>query len=437
MIDSSQNFLAVAALRIHVVLCTLWISGCGIVTKGSSLDVVLSDGTIQNLNMAPRHYRVKEHCLDVVTKVTPNLIASIAPLSVEQKATLPWPKRILSYKAAECQSFKRRILDELKATLKRNGVNDSSVLVIKRVEKREEIALRAVAEFIHIDRVSLLIGINSIHANAMVKLADPAQVPIFIVNPNSKHSKSGQSMRVYPPVNRLAQKLYDQYARHGVTHTTVLYPRNADLDLLEQLKRIAGTSFYFMESSYDSNASSDVLASIKGAAARMALVRSKSQGLLILDNFKMVRHIVNIVRSSIGDMNIIMTGNQQWRSPALVTPREEALEGAMFVDFIGSYADLPPGLEVPLPESPYFTTAQAASRIDYQIIGHRLGTIAAQVIRKPWSRQRIATELQQMKNSWDNYFPIGEPVFDSKRDSSWPAFLFKIQGDKIQIDNAG
>ena len=163
------------------------------------------------------------------------------------------------------------------------------------------------------------------------------------------------------------------------------------------------------------------------------MVRSKSQAVLILDNFKMVRHLVNMIRTGLGDGNVIISGNQQWRSPALVTPKEEALEGAMFVDFIGSYADLPPALAAPTPESPLFTTAQAASRLDYQLIGHRLGTLSSSVMKSIRSRQRIATELQSMHNSWDNYFPPSELAFDKNRDSSWPAFLFKVKGENIEI----
>lgn len=442
---------------------------CGILTKGSVLDVVHADGSIQPINLAPRHYRVQDHCVEVLTFAGPNLLSTLAPLTPDQRARLAWPSRVANYKVSDCQSFKARgkimqdfdslytshahkigiilppaaaneaalqlVLDEYKAALKRNGVTDDNALVIRRVEKKEDAALKATAEMIHMDRVSILVGVNSVHTAAMVKLADPAQVPVFIVNPTTAHSKSNQSMRVYPPVSTLAQKLVDQYKQRNVSHVTVLYPKDGDTDLLKQLKNISGSSLYFMESSYDPISPNDVLATVRGAAGRMALTRSKTQGLLILDNFKMVRHIVNIVRGPLAELSVVITGNQQWRSPALVTPREEALEGAMFVDFIGSYADLPTGLEVPMPESPYFTTAQAASRIDYQIIGHRLGTLSIQALRKNWSRQRIAKELQSLRNSWDNYFPVGEPAFNEKRDSTWPVFLFQIQGETIVPDN--
>lgn len=434
--------------------------------------MIQSDGNVQTINMAPRHYMVAEHCVDVLNKVTPNLYASVAPLSQDQRDRLPWLKRIAQYKTTDCENFHRRgtimkdfdhiyadhddkigvilppvaaneaalqlILGELSAALKRNGtLYPERVIITRRVDKREDASLRAAAELIHLNRVSLLIGINSTQTQALAKIADVAQVPVFMVNPTTPHAKTRQTMRIYPPIAALARKLLDVYRANGITHTTVLYPRGSDLDLLDQLKKIGGKSIYFMESSYDPSSPTDILNSTRGATQRMAMLSSPTQGVLILDNFKMVRHLVNIIRGAAGSMKLVLTGNQQWRSPALVHPREEGLEGALFVDFIGSYADVPSGLAAPIPESPFFTTAQAASRIDYQIIGHRLGTLAAQVLRSPWSRQRIAVELQSLTNSWDNYFPVGAPAFDAQRDSSWPAFMFKVEGESIQLSQNG
>lgn len=454
--------------RTFLTTTFLLLQSCGLLTQGSQLDVVDADGSIQTINMAPRHYLVKEHCLDIVRKATPNLLKSASYLAPQDMQRLPWYKRLQSYRVEDCSKFHHRgammkdydtiyadrqdkigvilppaaaneaalqlILEEYRASLKRNGVDPDKTLIIRRVDKREDAALRAAAELIHLERVALLVGVNSVHSQALAKIADPAQVPVFLVNPNSPHSKSKQTMRVYPPMDRLAEKLLDVYLAAGVTHATVLYPQGADLDLYQDIKRLAANRIYFMETSYDPG-NKNLLEHVNQAVHRMAMVRSKSQAVLILDNFKMVRHLVNMIRTGLGDGNVIISGNQQWRSPALVTPKEEALEGAMFVDFIGSYADLPTALAAPTPESPLFTTAQAASRLDYQLIGHRLGTLSSSVVKSIWSRQRIATELQSERNSWDNYFPPSELAFDKNRDSSWPAFLFRVKGETIEIVN--
>jgi hypothetical protein len=146
----------------------------------------------------------------------------------------------------------------------------------------------------------------------------------------------------------------------------------------------------------------------------------------------MVRHIVNILGTSLPGNKILFAGNQQWRSPALVIPREETLQGAIFVDFIGNYRNLPSSIETPISDNDYFTTAQAASKIDYQIIGHRLGSLAGEAARFGLSRHEIARRLQSISNRWDPYFPKTELAFDQKRESSWPVFLFQVTDEAIK-----
>jgi hypothetical protein len=146
----------------------------------------------------------------------------------------------------------------------------------------------------------------------------------------------------------------------------------------------------------------------------------------------MVRHIVNIIGTSLPSTPTLFAGNQQWRSPALVVPRDDLLQGAIFVDFIGSYQNLPDRIETPITDSEYFTTAQAASRIDYQIIGHRLATLGVQAARFGVNRHQIAKRLQSTRNSWDSYFPKTELAFDVQRESSWPVFMFEVSGETIK-----
>jgi hypothetical protein len=108
------------------------------------------------------------------------------------------------------------------------------------------------------------------------------------------------------------------------------------------------------------------------------------------------------------------------------------MQGAVFVDFIGSYKNLPDQIDTPISDNEYFTTAQAASRIDYEIIGHRLASLAVEATRFGISRHEIARRLQSMTNKWDSYFPRSELAFDGQRESTWPVFLFEVSGDTIR-----
>jgi hypothetical protein len=453
---------------VFIIVIYIFYSGCGLISKETHLEIVSPSHRIESLNLAPRHYRALDFCKESLKVVRPALLSSTAYLSPEELRQIPWISRVQGYQIQQCDEFSKRgriladfykiysqhsnriglvlppaasnegalqiILDEFKATLKRNGVHDiDKALLIRRIERSKENALTTISRLIHMDRVSMVFVVNSAHAQAAVELADSTQVPVFLVNPQSPHTRSRQSMRIYPPIDLQSSKLLDVYKNNSISHVTVLYPHGADLELVLRLKRLAGRSLIFHESTYDPTNPKNMLNVVKSAVSRMQLVRSKAQGVLILDNFKMVRHLVNMIRSGASDLNIVMTGNQQWRSHALVSPREVGLEGGYFVDFIGSYKDLPEGLEVPIPEGEYFTTATHAGRIDFQLIGHRLGTLGSQVLKRPWNRQRIAAELQSLQNSWDNYFPVGELAFDKNRNSTWPVFLFRISGESIQI----
>jgi hypothetical protein len=302
---------------------------------------------------------------------------------------------------------------------------------VRRADKSKEAALRVAAELTHMDRVAILIGgMNPAHAAAIAQMSDQAQIPSLIVSGNAPLGRTAQSMRVYPPVKKLASRLVDTLKSHDVRQAVVFYPQGANLELFQlmRLKTVAGISY--AEATYNPDDAQGVLNAVKSQTGRIASAPG-TPAVIILDNFRMVRHIINIVSTSIPDRGIVFAGNQQWRSPALVKPKDDSLQGAMFVDFIGKYRNLPNQIEVPISDSDFFTTAQAASRIDYEIIGHRLGNLAIEAARFGLSRHQIANRLLATRNKWDYYFPNDELAFDNQRDSSWPVFLFKVTDDNI------
>lgn len=238
-------------------------------------------------------------------------------------------------------------------------------------------------------------------------------------------------MRVYPPVKRLASLLSSTLKSNGISNAIAFYPTTANLEIFRIMKSNSQSGINYTEATYSSDDSQSVLNAVKNQISRISMDRSQT-AILIFDNFRMVRHITNIVSTSLPDRKILVAGHQQWRSRALVSPKEDALQGALFADFIGSYRNLPDTIDVPEGDNQYFTTAQAASRIDYQILGHRIGNIAAEATRFGISRYVFAQRIQLTKNKWDTYFPRSELAFDSQRDSSWPVFLFQVDGESIK-----
>ena len=442
------------------------LTSCQMVGPERSIEFISASNQFEKAVLTPRHYRAQENCAKAVDLIPAALLASLEPLSIEQRARLQWPERIRNYKPKQCRSFKKRgeilndfddifssktqrigivlpsasaseaalqiILEQIKSEMAASGYRDEKALVIRRVSKEREDALSAAAELVHIERVSILVGgLTSGHAAALASIADQTQTPALIISPNAPLGRSIQTMRVYPPLKRLARRLADSFRSQEVRTITAFFPNGANTDLYQLLRQELGGGFAYSQASYNPDNPQSILDAVKSQTGRLANSSGKP-AVLVLDNFRMVRHIVNILATSLPSKNILFSGNQQWRSPALVIPREETLQGAIFVDFIGNYRNLPRSIETPISDNDYFTTAQAATKIDYQIIGHRIGSLAAEAARYGLNRHAIAQRLQSLNNRWDSYFPRIESAFDSARESSWPVFLFKVVDDTIK-----
>jgi hypothetical protein len=440
-------------------------ASCVLLGPEKSVEIVGKTDHLERLNLTPRHYKSKEHCRRALELLPPSLTGTLSPLSADERARLQWPALLAGFKSKQCESFKKRgeilatfvdilaektrrigiilppvsasepaiqiILDQIRKELTQAGFQPDSTLIIKRAEKTRESAFRAAAELTHMDRVAILIGgIHPAHAAAIVQMSDQAQIPSLIVSANAPLGRTIQSMRVYPPVKKLATRLVDTLKSRDVRQAVVFYPQGANLELYQLMRLKAGAGISYAEATYNPDDPQGLLNAVRGQIGKVASA-SGTPAVIILDNFRMVRHIINIVSTSIPGRGVIFAGNQQWRSPALVNPKDEAMQGAMFVDFIGKYRNLPDQIETPISDNDYFTTAQAASRIDYQIIGHRLANLAVEASRYGLARHQIAARLISTRNKWDYYFPNDELAFDDQRDSSWPVFLFQVSDNSI------
>jgi hypothetical protein len=444
-------------------------TSCVMLRPEKSVEIVGKGDRIERVNLTPRHFRSKEHCRQALEWVTPSLTGSLNSLSAEDRSRLQWPALLAGFKSKQCESFKKRgeilstfvdifaektrrigvilppasgsepaiqiILEQMRKELAQAGFQPDTTLIVRRADKSKEAATRVAAELTHMDRVSVLIGgIHPTHAAAIVQMSDQAQIPSLIVSANAPLGRTAQSMRVYPPVKKLALRLVDTLKSKDVRQAVVFFPQGANLELYHLMRVHATAGISYAEATYNPDDAQGVLNAVRGQIGRISSAPG-TPAVIILDNFRMVRHMINIISTSIPTSipgrRILFAGNQQWRSPALVNPRDDAMQGAMFVDFIGKYRNLPDQIETPISDNDYFTTAQAASRIDYQIIGHRLANLAIEATRYGLARHQIASRLLNTRNHWDYYFPNDELAFDAQRDSTWPVFLFQVSDNSI------
>lgn len=455
-------------LRLILVCCFLG-SSCTTFDRGPKIEIIdKRTGRLTELNLSPRGREAQSQCVRALQILRPQLISASSYLTDAQKSSTIWHKKLTLAKASDCELFESRgdilnifstvlefhsgrigmilplsatneavyatIINELKTTLKKFGVKEvDDRLIVRRLSKESKDIERAAAEMVFIDRVSSIVVVNPHHFTQIKPIVENARIPLFVLNTRSEVSGTKQSFRVFPSASYAAKKLMAVYRQNQITQLLVLSPQDADSDLLNEIKRLSGKSISFSTFTFDASNSDDIVQKAKLAAEKMKLMNSRVHGVLILDNFKTVRQIVSVFRDVGSNTKIVFTGNQQWRSSALVDPPEEALEGGMFVDFIGSYKGIPSSIEAITPENEYFTSAASASEIDFKILGYRLGSIVSEILSRGWKRHEMAAELRQLSNHWDDYFTKGERTFSDRSESFWPVFLFRIQGDQIKL----
>ena len=153
----------------------------------------------------------------------------------------------------------------------------------------------------------------------------------------------------------------------------------------------------------------------------------------IPDDFRTVRHFAKLFRyHMVGHMPLI--GNHEWRSPALIDPYDDFLDGSIFGDFIGSYTNLPGRISAPTVASPYFVSPEQVTTVDFQLIGYRAGKAAgmARQAARP-NRRQLADAMLTFTSDKDGFFGRGR-VFDQERHSQWPTYLFTIVKNTLVLD---
>jgi len=152
------------------------------------------------------------------------------------------------------------------------------------------------------------------------------------------------------------------------------------------------------------------------------------------DNFKSLQHFVRTLKYfRSGPIDI--AGSQKWRSKELVSPLPKILETAMFVDYVGYYNMLPKNVgDYALDKKDHsFVGASDVSNIDFKLIGTRAAEILSKsVMFQSSSRTMRVGQMLRMISPESEFFSAGR-VFDEKRHTRWPSFLFKMSEKKLNL----
>lgn len=330
---------------------------------------------------------------------------------------------------------------------------------------------RALAELVFIENISIIIGgATKAEATHLLPYAGRLMLPILIMSqrlPSYKYNRN--AFYVFPNLNTLVEKIVNHAISQNYQKIALLLPSQSSssklVDLLALRFKEAGIDanmqFFYTPNDYpsmelaakkifkiDPGERAEELAEIVKRAKERAQKNKEKfnpnlislppiidvDAIFIPDNFRTVRHFAKIFQY-LGVKKINLIGNQKWRAFGLIQPPEPFLEGAVFVDYIGSYENIPRGIKVQeiIGASKYFVSPTETFKVDYMIIGYHAIDLATKALQgKMLKRRHLNKKLRRIHNRNSRYFENGR-AFDKRGNAKWPAFLFRVTDQDIVL----
>lgn len=360
------------------------------------------------------------------------------------------------------------IVKGMRAAFTERQLNFETKTVLKDSTVRTAETL--LAELVFRDKVAAVIGgFETRDAQELAKWSKLLMLPVVITNPDRDVGNlSRYAYMLYPDEMRLAYTLAAEADSRGIKRIAILKPTSHKSDSLVEYFKKAVTArggqitfdLLYTPGNFDSmQAVSRTIFKVDGAeradefrtAFRRAKRRAQEQNapfdprmvvlkpiinfdaVFLPDDFRTARHFAKLFRfHQVAKMTMI--GNHEWRSPALIEPFDEFLEGSFFADFIGSYAKLPQAISAPTAGSPYFVQPQSVLAVDFQLIGYRAGRVGSIISEfKTTNRRQLPAKIDAIASNNSAFFGNGL-VFEKDHQSNWPTYVFGIAAGSIQLE---
>ena len=364
------------------------------------------------------------------------------------------------------QELAQAILAGVRSAFVDNPEAFPATVLLRDSRGSEAGCLDALADLIVNHGVSVILGgATALESNILGPWAEKLMIPTFLTSASRPASPSTYAFRVFPREERIAATLAEYALRKGFKKIAILEPQRGGASRLPGLLKEEMTRRHLDASShytYNPNDYPQIETVIKTllkindssrAAELEEIFREKKEAaekahlpfnarmlvlppvtefdaIAILDNFRMVRHVVKILKF-FGVKQLPLIGHQEWRARELIDPPEPFLTGSVFADVVGSYADLPPGLGFRGSDSSaYFGNPQGMASIDFQLVGRYAAVMAKAVLsnaKQP--RRKLHHEIASLSSPF-----VGSPPNSSAftlNTSDWPVFLFRIDSDNL------
>ena len=361
------------------------------------------------------------------------------------------------------KTTQERVIRQIKSYVSAQGFDAEKMLVWYDTAGKLGIQQSQLAQLVFKHQVSIVIGgITQGEAHALSQWGHALRLPTIVLNRRQKAPLSRYVFRVGPNAAELASALARHAEAQGYKRIAVMIPQNSkDGNFADAFQGKFETLGPYIYNPYDFSSIEQQFRTMfrindeSRAEEKMALLESlkeqaKTEGvafdsrslmlppevdfdaLLIVDHFKNVKHLAKSL-SYFGVKRLPLLGIPKWRAPEIIEKTEDNLRGAVFVDFVGSYNQLPYGIQADLVYNENFAEGSEASAIDIQIVLSHAMDAAVQALkvapRQP--RHALVKGLETAAPRDPSFFGQAR-IFRPNHENYWPQFLYSVGNGNLQ-----
>ena len=362
-------------------------------------------------------------------------------------------------------SFSEVIIENIKNYFKKRAQTNTRKVVILHPDATSLSITRRIAEAVFIHQVGALAGGESYNeAWVLHTWAEKLRIPTFILYPNiATEQEPKHSFFISPSPNKMAKAFEDLFKVKRAKNIAILAPANKPNRMIRKLIKNTEGTLHFEQYSYfehDFN-------SLKVAVAELLKINDESRrdelelllelevekakqedrkpdpgrvmlpakmdydAVIIADHFKNVRHLVGLLKFY-NSPQPLLVGTQQWRAPELLSPKEDMLEGAYFIDYVGNFNELPFNIRVNSSQAGLF--AEQSGDTDLKLLANFCSELMELIFQDPLSpRFQTYRKIEALAHSDNKNFFSDSKIFNEDHESNWPVFTFKVVNQLIQV----
>ncbi len=361
------------------------------------------------------------------------------------------------------EATQRSMINQLKSYVATQGLDPQKQLVILDTGGQILTLQQQLAQLVFTQHVSVVIGgLTQAEAPVLSQWASRLRIPTIILNRKLAPPRNRYVFRVGPDQKEMANSLLAHIESKGFKRVALMMPQSSrDGTLADALHasskvEIVGPLVYNPNDFGSIDLVFKRLFHLNDDARKQEMLdlitelkdKAKSEGvafdprglmlppqvdvdaLVILDHFKNVRHLAKSLHYY-GVQGLPLLGIPKWRAPEIVDQEETNLKNAVFVDYVGSYQQLPYGISANTIVNELFVEGKSASRVDLELaVTHAVAAALPAVKGTRVPRYTLFKRMEQAIPDEKNFFGT-QPFFKADHEGNWPTFMFAIQNGKL------